>query len=107
MKSLHLHALAGALLALCACKTGSPAAAPGGKSVELSPGMKVAEVDGQPMTWADVQGDKDVGPKVRKAESEALTKLYDERRGLIEELISRRLLEGEAKAKGKTLDQWF
>ena len=73
----------------------------------MDPGVKVAEVDGKPITYGDLSSDKDVGPKVRQAEVKALTDLYDQRRGLLDELISRRLLEEEAKAKGKTLEQWF
>ena len=107
MKSRTLHAAA--LLSLAsfvACKTGG--SAPAGKaSVAMDPATKVAEVDGQPITYADLTADKEVGPKVRQAEVKALTDLYDQRRGLLDELISRRLLEGEAKSKGKTLDQWF
>src|SRR6266478_6064327 len=106
MKSSTLHALATVALASVACKTGG--GAPAGKGgVSIDPGAKVAEVDGQPITYADMQGDKDVGPKVRQAEVKAMTDLYDQRRGLLDEMISRRLLESEAKSKGKTLDQWF
>src|SRR5712691_5923590 len=106
MKSRTLHALAAAALVSVACKTGG--GAPGGKgSVSMDPGTKVAEVDGKVITYGELQGDKDVGPKVRQAEIKALTDLYDQRRGLLDEMISRRLLEDEAKAKGKTLEQWF
>ena len=107
MKSRTLHAAA--LLSLAsfvACKTGG--SAPAGKaSVSMDPQTKVAEVDGQPITYGDLQSDKEVGPKVRQAEVKALTDLYDQRKGLLDELINRRLLEEEAKSKGKTLEQWF
>ncbi len=109
MKSRALHALA-LSLALAACKTGSGSSSgKGGASagVSIDPSTKVAEVDGKPVTYADVQGDKDTGPKLRQAEAKALTDLYDARKGLIDEMLSRRLLEGEAKAKGKSLDDWF
>lgn len=106
MKSRTLHAAALAAASIVACKTGG--GGPAGKaSVAMDPGAKVAEVDGQPITYGDLQNDKDVGPKVRQAEVKALTDLYDQRRGLLDELISRRLLENEAKAQGKTLEQWF
>ena len=106
MKSRTLHALAFACASLAACKTGG--SAPAGKaSVAIDPGAKVAEVDGKPITYGDLQADKEVGPKIRQAEGKALTDLYDQRRGLLDELISRRLLEGEAKATNKTLEQWF
>jgi protein-disulfide isomerase len=106
MKSRTLHALAMAALASVACKTGG--GAPAGKGgVSIDPGTRIAEVDGQPVTYAELQADKDVGPKVRQAEVKALTELYDQRRGLLDEMISRRLLESEAKSQGKTLEQWF
>ena len=104
MKRSTLHALA--CLSLVACKTGG--SAPVGKaSVAMDPGAKVAEVDGKAITYGELQADKEVGPKIRQAEVKALTDLYDQRRGLLDELISRRLLEEEAKSKGKTLEQWF
>ena len=106
MKSRTLHVLAALAASTVACKTGG--SSPAGKAgVSMDPSVKVAEVDGQPITYGDMANDKDVGPKVRQAEVKALTDLYDQRRGLLDELISRRLLEQEAKAKGKTLDQWF
>ncbi len=106
MKSSSLHALALVLAGTVACKTGS--GAPAGKgSISMDPAAKVAEVDGQSITYGDLQNDKDVGPKIRQAEVKALTDLYDQRRGLLDELISRRLLETEAKSAGKTLEQWF
>jgi protein-disulfide isomerase len=64
-------------------------------------------VDGKTLTYADLQNDGEVGPKLRQAEVKALTDLYDQRRNLLDEMISRRLLEDEAKAKGKTLEQWY
>jgi protein-disulfide isomerase len=109
MKSRTLHALAISALFFVACKTGggAPAGKAGGSPVSLDPGIKVAEVDGKTITWGELQADKDVGPKVKQAESKALTDLYEQRRGAVDELINRRLLEDEAKAKGKTLEQWF
>ncbi|MCA1828000.1 MAG: thioredoxin domain-containing protein [Myxococcales bacterium] len=106
MKSFSLHALALFAASIVACRTGG--GAPAGKaSVAMEPGAKVAEVDGKTITYGDLAADKDVGPKVRQAEVKALTDLYDQRRGLLDEMISRRLLEDEAKSKGKTLEQWF
>ncbi len=109
MKSRTLHALA-LSVALAACKTGS--GSPSGKGgastgVSIDPASKVAEVDGKPITYAEVQTDKETGPKLRQAESKVLTELYEARKGLVDEMISRRLLENEAKAKGKSLDDWF
>ena len=108
MKRSTLHALALALAcaSIAACKTGG-SVPPGKAGVAMDPGAKVAEVDGKPITYGDLQADKEVGPKIRQAEVKALTDLYDQRRGLLDELINRRLLEEEAKSKGKTLEQWF
>jgi len=107
MKSRSLHALA----LLCsawfvACKTGGGAGT-GRSSIALDPGVKVGEVDGQPVTYGDLQNDHEIGPKLRQAEVKALTELYEQRRALIDELITRRLLEDEAKARGKTIEQWY
>ena len=107
MKSRTLHALAVACAAsFVACRTGGGKSASGGIA-GMDPTTKVAEVDGQPITYGDLQSDHDVGPKLRQAEVKALTDLYDQRRGLLDEMISRRLLEEEAKAKGKTVEQWY
>ena len=112
MKSRTMHALA-LSVALAACKTGSGSpsgkggASTGAAGVGIDATTKIAEIDGQPVTYGEVQGDKDTGPKLRQAEAKALTDLYETRKGLIDELLSRRLLEGEAKAKGKSLDDWF
>jgi protein-disulfide isomerase len=106
MKSRTLHALALCAASFVACKTGGGTG--GGKAaVGLDPSTKVAEVDGKPVTYGDLQGDTEIGPKLRQAEVKALTDLYDQRRNLVDELISRRLLEEEAKSKGKTLEQWY
>jgi len=107
MKSSTLHAaVVLSMASFVACKTGG--SAPAGKaSVAMDPQTKVAEVDGQPITYGDMTNDHEVGPKVRQAEVKALTDLYEQRKGLLDELISRRLLEDEAKGKGKTLEQWF
>src|SRR3954469_21961321 len=106
MKSRPLHVLlACAALTFVACKTGGGAGA--SKQAGFEPSTKIAEVDGQTITYGDLQSDKEVGPKLRQAEVKALTELYEQRRTLVDEMISRRLLEGEAKSKGKTLEQWF
>src|SRR5438874_10651430 len=107
MKSRTLHALAVACAAsFVACRTGGGKSASGGIA-GMDPTTKVAEVDGQPVTYGDLQNDHEVGAKLRQAEVKALTDLYDQRRGLLDEMISRRLLEGGAKSAGKTLEQWF
>ena len=107
MKSRTLHALAVACAAsFVACRTGGGKSASGGIA-GMDPTTKVAEVDGQPVTYGDLQNDHEVGAKLRQAEVKALTDLYDQRRGLLDEMISRRLLEEEAKTKGKTVEQWY
>jgi protein-disulfide isomerase len=106
MKSRTLHALALCAASFVACKTGGGST--GGKSgVSIDAATQVAEVDGKPITWGEAQGDSEVGPKLRQAEVKALTDLYEQRRGLVEEMISRKLLEEQAKAQGKTLEQWY
>ena len=102
MKSSVLHALAVCALTSVACKTGGAKSGNG-----MDPATKVAEVDGQTITYGDLQNDKEVGPKLRQAEVKALTDLYEQRRNMLDELIGRRLLEDEAKAKGKTIEQWY
>src|SRR3989440_3662620 len=107
MKSRTLHALAVACAAsFVACRTGGGKSGSGGIA-GMDSTTKVAEVDGQPITYGDLQNDHEVGAKLRQAEVKALTDLYDQRRGLLDEMISRRLLEEEAKAKGKTVEQWY
>ncbi len=114
MKSRRLHlAAALCLVGALACSNASNAsrtpppaqtqAAKGSTDVDL--GTQVATIDGQAITYGDL--DKAVGSKVRQATTEYLTKVYDLRKGALEELISNRLLEGEAKAAGKSLDEWF
>ena len=112
MKSRRLHlAVAVACAGAVACTNGSnasrtpPPAQTAKGPADVDPGTQVATMDGQPITYGDL--DKTVGTKVRQATSEYLTKVYDLRKGALEELISQRLLEGEAKAAGKSLDEWF
>jgi protein-disulfide isomerase len=111
MKSGRLHVLALFAVGIVACKTGAGANGsknpPAGSGISVDPASAVAEMDGQKITYGDLQADKEIGPKLTQAEVKALTELYNTRRGLLEELLSRRMLEGEAKAKGKTLDEWF
>ena len=112
MKSRSLHVAALIAASFVACKTGGNGA-PAGKApapssgISVDPSTKVAEIDGQPLTYGDLAADKEVGPKLKAAEAKALTELYDSRKGLLDEVLSRRLLEGEAKAANKTLEQWF
>jgi protein-disulfide isomerase len=93
------------VLAAAACKTGSSRSASDKSPVSVEPTEKVATIDGQPITYGEV--DKQSGGKLKQAEVKALTDLYDARRGAIDEMLTKRLLEDEAKTKGKTLDQWY
>ena len=112
MKSRRLH-LAFALVCASAfaCTNANnasrtPPPAQAGKSPsDVDPATQVAIIDGQPITYGDL--DKEVGSKVRQATSEYLTKVYDLRKGALEELVSNRLLTEEAKKAGKSLDDWF
>src|SRR5690242_4211913 len=97
MMSRRPHLALFAALSFVACKTGG--GAPAGKGTSLDPAAKVAVVDGQPVTYGEVESDRDVGPKLRQAEVKALNELYEQRRGIIDEYISRKLLEDEAKSK--------
>jgi protein-disulfide isomerase len=102
MKSKVLCALT-AVLALTACKTGS---SPSQQSpLAVSPGEQVAVVDGQPVTYGDVQ--KEQGGKLVQAEVKALTELYDARRSAVDEYVTKKVVDAEAKAKGETLEQWY
>jgi protein-disulfide isomerase len=102
MKSQQLCALA-AVVFLTACKTGS---SPSQQSpLSVSPGEQVAVVDGQTVTFGDVQ--KEHGGKLVQAEVKALTDLYDARRSAVDEYVTKRLVETEAKSKGETMEQWY
>jgi protein-disulfide isomerase len=101
MKRKHVHVLS-AVICLAACKTGSPAQQ---SPLAVSPGEQVAILDGQPVTFGDVQ--KEQGGKLTQAELKALTELYETRRGAVEEYVTKRLIDAEAKAKGETLEQWY
>jgi protein-disulfide isomerase len=91
-----------AVLLLAACKTGSPSQQ---SPLAVSPGEQVAVIDGQPVTYGDVQ--KEHGAKLTQAEVKALTELYDARRSAVDEYITKRVIDAEAKSKGETLEQWY
>jgi protein-disulfide isomerase len=91
-----------AVLALAACKSGSTTQQ---SPLAMSPGEQVAVVDGQPVTYGDVE--KEQGGKLTQAEVKALTELYDARRGAVDQYVTKRVLDAEAKAKGETLEQWY
>jgi len=93
------------VLGVAACKTGSSRNASDKSPVRVDPGEQVATIDGQPITYGDVE--KQSGGKLKQAEVKALTDLYDARRAAIDEMLTKRLLEEEAKSKGKTVDQWY
>jgi protein-disulfide isomerase len=102
MKRKQSSALIAAVL-LTACKTGS---SPSQQSpLAMSPGEQVAVVDGQPVTYGDVQ--KEQGGKLVQAEVKALTDLYDARRSAVDEYVTKRMVDAEAKSKGETMEQWY
>jgi protein-disulfide isomerase len=112
MKSRRLHLrsplAALACLALGACSSGATKSAQppsAQKTQAIDPGAQVAVIDGQPITYGDL--DKEVGTKVRQAEVEYLTKVYDLRKESLDNLITKKLIEGEAKKVGKSADDWF
>lgn len=102
MKSKGLTASMALVLAAGACKTGSQAQQ---SPLSVRASEQVAVVDGKPVTYGEVE--KEQGGKLVQAEIKALTELYDVRRTAVEQYVSKRLLEDEAKAKGQTLEQWF
>jgi len=93
------------VLGVAACKTGSSRNASDKNPISVEPTEKVATIDGQSITYAEV--DKQSGGKLKQAEVKALTELHDVRRNAVEQYVTKRLLEEEAKAKGVTLEQWF
>jgi len=117
MKRILLHAATTALsllsalslLGVEACKTSSSSAggAPGTNGIAIDPKTKVGVMDGTPITYGDLQADKEQGGKLKQAETKALTDLYEARHAALDEMVTKRMLEGEAKAKGKTLEDWF
>src|SRR3954463_16128355 len=107
MKSRTLHVLAAIALSTVACKTGGGGNGGTKNGISIDPSTVVGEMDGQKITFGELQADKEIGPKVSQAEIKALSDLNDTRRGLLEEYVSRRMLEGEAKSKNKTLEQWL
>ena len=111
MKSLRLHLLAAALAVLCACpsnanKPAAAAPAAAAKTSATDPAAQVAVLDGQPITYGELE--KEIGSKVRQAEAEFKTKVYDLQRESLENLITKRLVEAEAKKTGKKdAEEWF
>jgi len=91
-----------AMMAGAACKSRSTTPQ---TPLSMSPGEQVAVVDGQPVTYGDVE--KEQGGKLTQAEVKALTDLYDARRGAVDQYVTKRVLDAEAKAKGQTLEQWY
>jgi protein-disulfide isomerase len=101
-----LAAVACAALAACssgASKSTQPASAQ--KTTAVDPGAQVAVIDGRTITFGDL--DKKVGAKVRQAEIEYLTKVYELRKDALDNLINEELVGAEAKKTGKTDKEWF
>ncbi len=84
-----------------ACKPGGPpAAAPNAKTTATNPTAAVAKINGQVVTEAELQTAAKV--PVGKIEAELAEKLYLARKGALDELIDKRLLDAAAKAAGTT-----
>ena len=105
MRSASLHA-ALALASVLACtRTGFGPGSPG--TGPLPPATEMATFDGTPITYADVVADKEVGSQFKQAESKALQDVYEVRKKAVDQVITRRLLEGEAAKAKKPLEEWF
>ena len=109
-----IRLLSAALLcaALAACKTATtekPAAPAQASAAARSNGSidaatQIATVDGQPVTYGELEKEqKELPRKIKEKEVE----IYELRKEALDQLISKRLLEGEAKKANKPLEQWM
>src|SRR5262249_12872267 len=103
-----LPSLVLACASLAASKTATtekPAAPPqstAGKAGSIEAGTQVATMDGQPITYADLEKEqKDLATKVKQREVQYLTDVYELRKDALDNLIAKRLPEGEAKKVNK------
>jgi protein-disulfide isomerase len=76
-----------------------------GESTALAPAAVIASIDGKPVLYSEIEGT--VAMLVRQAEGEYRAKVYELRRGALDQLLLNRLLEGEAREKGKSVQQWM
>ena len=106
-----------ALLALCACKTATTekAAAPSQSAsagsakagVVLDPSTPVATVDGQAITYGDLEKEqKDLAGKVKQKEAAFQQEVYEMRSGALDNLLFKRLFGEEAKKANKSVEDW-
>jgi len=102
--------------ALVACKTATTekpavpaqASAAARSSTAIDAATQVATVDGAPVTYGELETEqKDLARNIKTKETTLQTEVYELRRDALESLISKRLLEGEAKKANKPLDQWM
>ena len=118
MSRLSLGALVSALTVCAACKTATtektpapsqPASATMAKSPSvIDPSTPVATVDGQPITYAELEKEnKDLPSKIRQKETAFANEVYELRSEAINEVIAKRLFEAEAKKAGKTTEAWL
>jgi protein-disulfide isomerase len=110
MRCPPLHVVALALS--CACTASAPksvsaAQAEAASGGPLAPATEVATLDGKPVTYGELVAEKDLGLQFKQAESKALADLYDVRKKAADQLLTRKLLTGEAKKVNKELDDWF
>ena len=117
MSKLPLAAVLFALV-LGACKTATtentPApsqAAAAGKAKTpgaIDPGAQVATIDGQPITYAELEKEqKDLPGKIKQREQAFANEVYELRSEAINELIAKRLFDAEAKKAGKPTEAWL
>ena len=101
---------------LVACKTATTekpavpaqATAAARSSTAIDASTQVATVDGAPVTYGELEKEQASLPREIKAkESQLQTEIYEMRKTALDNLISKRLLEAEAKKANKPLEQWM
>ncbi len=115
MRRLPLTALISALALASACKTATTEKAPAPSqsavvsksSITMDPSTPVATMDGQPITYAELEKEqKDLPQKIKQKEQAFANEVYELRTEAINELIAKRLVDAEAKKAGKPSEAW-
>jgi protein-disulfide isomerase len=118
MSRLQFGTVLSALVLCAACKTAttekSPApsqtaSASSAKSpAALDPSTPVATMDGQTITYADLEKEaKDLPQKIKQKETAFANEVYELRSEAINEVIAKRLFDAEAKKAGKATEAWL
>jgi protein-disulfide isomerase len=71
----------------------------------IAPSSVIATIDGQPITYAEVDGP--IADALTSAKNDYLTQTYELRRGALDQAIMKRLVEAETKKLGKTPAAWL